>query len=186
MQRTMSNNLCGVPMKRSIRGKRHIHPRRSAYLRRIWSIRGCSRMNPCMKPQYIIVSQMWRYGIQVDGSPSAVPKRAKSSPPLCECLWLFEYKPSTSAEGARSEKTGNQIHKDSCPDLGCSGDLSSVVVHPVNVGTSCFGHKTGLAAVDVKHEGRSSRSSRSEGKPRTGRRTTANCKVPKEIGREVG
>lgn len=176
MQWTMSNKLCEVPMKRSIRGKRQMHPRGSAYLRRIWSIRSCVRMNPCMKPHYIIVSQKWRYGMQAKGNPLVLSKRAKSSASLCECLWLSEYKLSTFAEGARSVKTGDQIHKDSCPDLGCSGDLSFVVVHPVNVGTSCFGRKTGLAAVDVKHEGRSSRSSRSEGKPRTWRRTTVNRK----------
>ena len=52
----------------------------------------------------------------------------------------------------------DQIHKDSYPELGCSGDLNpTVTVHLVNVGTSCLGGNTGLAAVDVRHGGRESR-----------------------------
>jgi hypothetical protein len=34
----------------------------------------------------------------------------------------------------------SQIHKTIHPELGCSGDLNLTdTVHPVNVGTSCFG-----------------------------------------------
>ena len=79
------------------------------------------------------------------------------------------YKPSTSAGGARSEKMVGQIGDDPIrdnlnkthhPDMGCSGDLSpTVTVHSVNVGTSCPGCKTGLAAADVGRGGRSSHSS---------------------------
>jgi hypothetical protein len=87
------------------------------------------------------------------------------------------YKPSASIEGATSEKIRGQIHKASYPELGCSGDLNlTVTVHSVNVGTSCLGGNTGLAAVDVRHEGRESRSSLSGGKLRTWRRTLASCK----------
>lgn len=74
------------------------------------------------------------------------------------------YKLSTSAVGARSEKMAGQIHKACHPDLGFSGSLSpTVTVHFVNVGTSCLGGNTGLAAVDVRHEGRESRSSGNHG-----------------------
>lgn len=69
---------------------------------------------------------------------------------------------------------GNNLNKTHHPEMGCSGDLSSTVtVHPVNVGTSCPGRKTGLAAVDVGHGGRSGRSSLRYGKHITWRRTTA-------------
>jgi hypothetical protein len=65
----------------------------------------------------------------------------------------------------------NQIHKDSHPELGCSGDLNLIdTVHPVNVGTSYLGRKTGLAATDGRYEGRETRSSRSQRKSGTGRR----------------
>jgi len=61
--------------------------------------------------------------------------------------------------------------------LGCSGSLNpTVTVHLVNVGTLCLGRKTGLAAVDVRHGGRESRSSLSQGKPDTWRRTLADVK----------
>ncbi len=63
------------------------------------------------------------------------------------------------------------------PDMGCSGSLNpTVTVHLVNVGTSCLGGNTGLAGVDVRHEGRESRSSLSQGKPDTWRRTLASRK----------
>lgn len=70
------------------------------------------------------------------------------------------YKPCSSIEGATSEKIGDQTNEDFYPELGCSGDLNPTdTVHSVNVGTSCFGRETGLAEVDVKHEGREIRSS---------------------------
>ena len=70
------------------------------------------------------------------------------------------------------------------PGMGCSGSLNpTVTVHLVNVGTSCLGRRTGLAAVDVRHEGRESRSSLRYGKHTTWRRTLASCEVPKEVGR---
>jgi len=69
----------------------------------------------------------------------------------------------------------DQIHKDSHPDMGCSGSLNPTeTVHPVNVGTSCFGLLTGLAVVDVKHEARRIHSSRSQRKSDTWRRNLAN------------
>jgi len=88
------------------------------------------------------------------------------------------YKPSTSAEGARSEKKmAGQIHKTCHPNLGCSGSLSpTVTVHFVNVGTPCFGQMAGLAAAEVEHGGRESRSSQNQGKPDTWRRTLASRK----------
>lgn len=95
----------------------------------------------------------------------------------CRCLWLKGCKLSTSVEGAGSEKMRDQIHKNSHPELGCSGDLNpTVTVYLMNVGTSCLGRKTGLAAVDVRHEGRRSCSSLSERKFRTRRRTPASRK----------
>ena len=70
-----------------------------------------------------------------------------------------------------------QIHKTFHPDMGCSGSLNpTVTVHLVNVGTSSIGRKTGLAAVEVIGEGRESRSSLSQGKPDTWRRTLASHK----------
>ena len=72
----------------------------------------------------------------------------------------------------------DQIHKDSYPELGCSGDLNpTVTVHLVNVGTSCFGLRTGLAAVDVKHEARRIHSSQSQRKSDTWQRNPANQKL---------
>ena len=187
MQWTMSKKLCEAPMKRSIRGKRQMHPRWSAYLRQnMVNPKLCEDESVIEASNYSSISK-WRYGIQAEGNPQVLLMRIKSSLPTCKCLWLSEYKLCTSVEGARSEKTGDQIHKDSCPELGCNGDLSSVeTVYPVNVGTLCSGHKTGLAAVEVGHRGRSSRSSRRYGKHVTWRRTTANRQVPKEIGLEVG
>ncbi len=174
----MSKKLCEVPMKRSIRGKRRMHPRRSAYLRQIWLNRSCVRLNPCMKPHYFRSILKRRYGIQMEGNPQSQIMRMKSRLSTYECLWLSEYKSSTSIEGVRNEKIRDQIHKDSYPELGCSGNLSLVVtVHPVNVGTLFSGLMTGLAAVDVECRARSSRSSLSGGKPRTWRRAVASSLV---------
>jgi hypothetical protein len=70
-----------------------------------------------------------------------------------------------------------QIHKTCHPELGCSGSLSpTVTVHFVNVGTPCFGETTGLAAAEVEHGGRESRSSLRYGKHTTWRRTLASRK----------
>ena len=86
------------------------------------------------------------------------------------------YKPSASIEGAASVKMKDQIHKVSHPELGCSGNLNLTdTVHPVNVGTSCLGRKTGLAATDVRHEGREIRSSLSQIRSGTWRRNLASC-----------
>ena len=50
------------------------------------------------------------------------------------------YKLCASIEGVTNEKIRDQTHKDSYPELGCSGDLNLTdTVQPVNVGTSCFG-----------------------------------------------
>ena len=71
----------------------------------------------------------------------------------------------------------DQIHKDSHPELGCSGSLNpTVTVYLVNVGISYFGRKTGLAATDVKYEGRESRSSLRYGKHTTWRRALVSRK----------
>ena len=101
----------------------------------------------------------------------------KSNREACECLWLRGCKPCTSAEGVKNEKIGDQIYKDFYPELGCSGNLSPTeTVHLVNVGTSCIGRRTGLAAADVIHGGRENRSSLRAGKPSTWRRTLASRK----------
>ena len=90
------------------------------------------------------------------------------------------YKPCPSTGGARSEKMTGQIRKilnKTChPDMGCSGNLnSSGTVYLVNVGTSCIGRRTGLAAADVMHGGRNGRSSLRYGKHTTWRRAVASC-----------
>jgi len=64
-----------------------------------------------------------------------------------------------------------QIHK-GFTSMGCSGDLNlNGTVHLVNAGTSCMGHRTGLAATEVIHEGRESHSSRRYGRHTTRQRT---------------
>jgi hypothetical protein len=186
MQWIMSKKLCEAPRKMSIRDTSQL-PRRSANL---WSgmvnPRLCEGESVRETSIYNGISKR-RYGMQMEGNSTATPRRVKSSVLLYECLWLFGYKPSTSIEGARSAKIGDQIHKVTYPVTGCSGDLNlTVTVHHVNVGTSCFGLRAGLAAVDVKHEGRESRSSQGCGKHTTRRRTQASCEVPMEIGNEVG
>jgi len=126
-----------------------------------------SRLNPCWKSQYAHPSRR-RNWVETEGSPKDMPIGTKSSFLACECLWLMGCKSSTSVEGVRSVKMRDQIHKDSHPELGCSGNLNPTdTVHPVNVGTSCLGLWTGLAAVDVRHEGRESRSNLRYGKHTT-------------------
>lgn len=111
----------------------------------------------------------------------------KSSSHLCKSFWLLGYKPCSSVEGVRNEKMKNQIHKDFHPDMGCSGSLNpTVTVNLVNVGTSCLGLRTGLTAIEVRHEGRESRSSRNQGKPDTWRRTQADVRYYGWYGRKVG
>ncbi len=69
------------------------------------------------------------------------------------------------------------LNKTYHPELGCSGSLNpSETVYLVNVGTSHLGCKTGLAATDVKYEGRKSRSSLRCGKHTTWRRTLVSRK----------
>ena len=121
----------------------------------------------------------------MEGNPKVDPDkgctkdaRMKSSISICECLWLYGYKSSTSVEGVRSEKMERRIrdnlNKTLHPDLGCSGSLSpTVTVHFVNVGTSCFGQMTELAVAEVEHGGRESRSSPRHGRHATRRRTLA-------------
>jgi hypothetical protein len=83
-----------------------------------------------------------RYGIEEEGNWRYCTAPMKSILITCECLWVLGCNPCTSSEGATCEKMGDQIHKDSYPELGCSGDLNlTVTVHSVNVGTSCFGGK---------------------------------------------
>ena len=81
-----------------------------------------------------------RYGMEVEGIPVEDFDREKSRKILCKSLWLQGCKPSSSIEGATSEKMAGQIHKTCHLELGCSGSLNpSVTVHLVNAGTSCFG-----------------------------------------------
>lgn len=140
MRWIMSRKLCEVPMKRSIRGRTSIAPKKVG-------LPETDMVNPrSFEDESVLETSIEysiskrRYGIQMEGNSQFGIMRMKSSPYAYECLWLSEYKSGTSIEGVRNEKTGDQIHKDSCPELGCSGNLSLVVtVHPVNVGTSCFG-----------------------------------------------
>lgn len=187
MQRTMSNNLCEVPMKRSIRGRTSIVPKKVGLPETDMVKSKLCEIESVYETSLMFGISKRRYGVQMEGNPQAANMWMKSSPPTYECLWLSEYKSCTSIEGVRDEKTRDQIHKDSCPELGCSGNLSLVVtVHPVNVGTLFSGLMTGLAAVDVENRGRNSRISLSGGKPRTWRRAVVSRQVPKEIGNEVG
>ena len=180
MQGRMSGNLYEALMKRPIRAERRTAPRWSADL---WldmaNPRLCKDEPMCEASKRRSISKR-RYGMEAEGNSLDHLKGMKSKMYVCKCLWLLGYKPCTSAEGAESEKMIGRMHKTYHLDLGCSGSLSPTeTVHFVNVGTSCFGWKgkpTGLAAVEVKHEGRESRSSLSQGKPDTWRRTLASCK----------
>ncbi len=146
MQGTMSKNLCEALRTMQIRSERRTLPRRSANL---WS----DMANPrwCKDKSVFEISipatiSKRRYGMEVEGNSASYDGRMKSNCLSCECLWLTGYKPSTSIEGVRSEKMRDQIHKDSHPELGCSGSLNpTVTVHLVNVGTPYFGRKTGQA-----------------------------------------
>jgi hypothetical protein len=177
MQRTMSNKLCEALMKRQIRSQCRRLSRGSAYL---WS--------GMVKPRLCEVESVFetsispftskrQYGVQIEGNPILIRDRMKST--SCYGTNTSSYmgiKPSASIEGARSEKMGDQIHKDSYPELGCSGDLNLTgTVHSVNVGTSRLGRKTGLAATEVRREGREIRSSLGYGKHTTRRRNLASC-----------
>lgn len=160
MQGTMSKNLCEALRIMQIRSERRTLPRRSANL---WSematLRWFEEESVYEISKSATISKR-RYGIEIEGNPTFRFGRMKSNFDVCECLWLTGYKPSTSIEGARSEKMTGQNNETSHPELGCSGSLNpTVTVHLVNVGTPYFGRKTGLAAVDVKCGGRSSRSS---------------------------
>ncbi len=135
-------------------------------------------------PIFPIISKR-RYGMKAEGNPAEDLSRMKSNKDVCEGFWLLGYKPRSSAEGATGVKITGPIHKTSYPGLGCSGNLNpSETVHLVNTGTSYFHgmdtkdylHSIGLAAVDVKYEGRNSRSSLSGGKPRTWQRAVASCR----------
>ena len=176
MQRTVSDKLCEALRIRQIRSQRRRLPRWSAYL---WS--GMVKPRSCEVESVYEGSKSWttlkrRYRVEMVGNWKGQHVPVKSG--LCsrKCLWLFGYKPSTSIGGAKGEEIGDQIHKDSYPELGRSGDLNLTdTVHPVNVGTSCFGRMTGLAAVDVRHEGREIRSSLSQIRSGTRRRNLASC-----------
>ena len=116
-----------------------------------------------------------QYGVEVGGNPAFLVGCVKST--LVDGANTSGYmgcKPCAFAGGATSDKMKDQIHKDFHPDMGCSGSLNPTgTVHSVNVGTSYLGHRTGLAATDVRYEGRESCSSLSQGKPDTWRRTLA-------------
>ena len=119
-----------------------------------------------------------QYGMKMGGNPNLFELDEKRDSFAQKPLTNGIYKSCSSIEGAMSEKIGDQIHKDSYPELGCSGDLNpTVTVHSMNVGTSCFGYITGLAEVDVKHEGREICSSLSQIGTGTRRRNLASCSL---------
>jgi hypothetical protein len=175
MRWTMSDKPCEALRIRWIRSQCRRLPRWSAYL---WSDmvkpRSCEVESACESSLPVSTSKR-QYGVEVGGNPAFPTGWVNST--LADSANTSGYmgcKPSASTGGAKSEKIISQIHKTFYPDLGCSGDLNlTVTVHPVNVGTSCFGLRTGLAAVDEKHEGRESRSSRRYGKHTTWRRILA-------------
>ena len=176
MQGKMSDNLCEALVKMSIRAERRTAPRWSANL---WlnmaNPRLCEDESMCEASKCRPISKR-RYGMEAEGNPESGMQDEKREGSMRMPL-AIGYKPCTSAEGAESGKMIGQIHKTYHPDLGRSGSLSSTeTVRFVNVGTSCLGGNTGLAAVDVRYGGRESRSSLSQGKPGTWRRTLASCK----------
>ena len=180
----MSNNLCEAPMKRRIRVT-SLTPRGFAYLGTDMIKPRWFKVEPVLETSIFLIISKRRYGMKAEGSPAEDLSRMKSKSISCKSLWLLGYKPCSSGEGATGVKITGRIHKTSYPELGCSGNLNpSETVHLVNTGTSYFdgmdmnnhAHSIGLAAVDVKYEGRNSRSSLSEGKPRTWRRAVASCR----------
>jgi len=188
MQGKMSNNLCEALRKMQIRSKRWMLPRRSANL---WLEMVKSRL--CEIESVLETSRRrsnskQRYGLQAEGNHTILSGMMKAGYPIANASGYKGDKPSTSVGGARSEKMIGQIkgnlNKTYHPELGCSGNLNpTVTVHLVNLGTSCSGLRTGLAATEVEHEGREIRSSQRYGRHTTWRRNLASCNVPKEIGR---
>jgi hypothetical protein len=178
MRWTMSDKPCEALRIRQIRSLCRGLPRRSAYL---WS--GMVKPRLCEVESVFESSILWstskrQYGVEVEGSWMFSKVPAKSILITCEHLWLEGYKSSASTEGATGEKMNSQIHKTIHLELGCSGDLNLTgTVHPVNVGTSCSGLWTGLAAVEVEHEGREIRSSLSQIRSGTWRRNLASCSL---------
>jgi hypothetical protein len=175
MQWKMSNKLYEAWAKRRVRVTSQT-PKRLAYLwmnmikPKLWEVESVYEI-----PTSSIISKR-RYGMEAEGSPETRIIRAKSLAYRQKPLARRGYKPCSSAEGATCEKMARQIHKTCHPELGCSGNLnSSETVHLVNVGTSHFGRETGLAATDVRCEGRNSRSSLRYGKHITWQRTVASC-----------
>jgi hypothetical protein len=120
-----------------------------------------------------------QYGVKIEGNPTSSSGWMKST--ACHGANTSDYlgnESSASIGGATSEKTGGQIHKTSLPELGCSGDLNPTgTVHPVNVGTSHLGRRTGLAATEGRCEGREIRSSLSQIGSGTWRRNLASCSL---------
>ena len=142
MQWTMSNKLYEALGIRRIRSLCRGLPRWSAYL---WS--------GMVKPRLCKVESVYessipqstskrQYGVEVEGNPKFTSVWVKCTG--ADTSGYLGYKSSASTEGAACVKMGDQIHKDSYPELGCSGDLNLTdTVHSVNVGTSCFGCERG-------------------------------------------
>jgi hypothetical protein len=91
----------------------------------------------------LLTTSKRQYGVEVEGNPVVHSDWVKSiSDNDTNTSSYLGYKPSASTEGVTNVKMGVQTHKDSHPELGCSGDLNPTdTVHSVNVGTSCFGCK---------------------------------------------
>ena len=179
MRWTMSDKPCEALRIRWIRSQCRRLPRWSAYL---WS--GMVKPRSCevesvFESSLLTSTSKRQYGVEVGGNPAFLTGWMKSM--LADSANTSGYmgcKPCASTEGATGEKMISQIHKTFYPDLGCSGDLNlTVTVHPVNVGTSCLGRKTGLAATDVRCEGREIRSSLSQIRSGTWRRNLASCSL---------
>jgi hypothetical protein len=177
MQWIMSNKLCEAPRIRQIRSRCRGLPRWSAYL---WS--GMVKPRSCEVESVFEVSRQFatskrQYGVEIEGNPTISLSRMKSTVfHGANTSGYMGYKSCASVGGATSEKMGGQIHKTSHPELGCSGDLNLTdTVRPVNVGTSHLGRKTGLAATEVRCEGREIRSSLSQIRSGTWRRNLASC-----------
>ena len=89
MQRTMSNNLCEVPMKRSIRGNTSNAPNKVG-------LPETNMVNPklCEDESVYETSILdsiskRRYGIQAEGSPIGNRYGMKNSEIAYERLWLY-------------------------------------------------------------------------------------------------
>lgn len=121
MQWIMSSKLCEAWVKMRIRSECRTLPRRSANL---WLDRAKPRsceVESVWKPQYGATISKRQYGMETEGNPTCLIGRMKSDIFCANASGYKGSKSGTSVEGAASGKMRDQTHKDSHPDMGCSG-----------------------------------------------------------------